>query len=160
MNHRTTILLWAALAATSQFAGAGADHPELSAADQAYSAENYEAAARLYRRDAELGVVAAQANLAFMFLDGLGVAQDFAQAAQWFQRAAQLGNAEAQQNLGVLYREGKGVSPNAVEAAKWFRIAGANGDLAEVEKSMTPEQVGEARRLAETWTAEHKRAPR
>lgn len=139
---------------------AEADHPGLSAADQAYSAENYEAAARLYRRDGELGNVAAQVNLAFMYLDGLGVAQDFGQAAHWFRRAAETGNAEAQQNLGMLYREGKGVERNAVEAAKWFRIAGAQADAAEVEKGMTPDQVAEAGRQAEAWLSEHGKSVR
>lgn len=160
MNDRIRILLFAALAVPPQLAAAGDDHPELSAADQAYSAENYETAARLYRRDAELGVVAAQVNLAFMLMDGLGVPQDFAQAAQWFQRAAELGNAEAQQNLAIFYRDGRGVPPSPVEAAKWFRIAGASADLTELERSMSPEQAGEARRLAESWKLRHNKTAR
>lgn len=160
MNNGIMTLLFVAAAALPQIAGAGADHPELSAADQAYSAGDYETAVRLYRRDAELGVVAAQVNLAFMFLDGMGVAQDFGQAAQWFERAAELGSAEAQQNLGVLHRDGKGVAASAVEAVKWFRIAGANADALTLEQTMSPEQVGDAKQLAERWMAVHKKSAR
>ncbi len=135
-----------------------ADHPELSEADEAYSAENYEKAAALYRKDAELGVIVAQVNLAFMYLDGLGVAQDFQQAAQWFQKAAEQGNAEAQQNLGLLYEEGKGVARNLVEADQWFAITGASASAARVEKSLSPEQVAEAKRRAEAWKAAHQKS--
>lgn len=136
---------------------AEADHPELSAADLAYSSGNYETAAALYRRDAELGMVAAQVNLAMLYLDGVGVAQDFGQAAQWFERAAVRGNGEAQQNLGLLYRDGKGVAPSKVEAAKWFHIAGARVEAAAVEKDMTPAQIAEAKRLAAEFTTAHGR---
>lgn len=139
---------------------AEADHPELSAADQAYSAEKYDVAAHLYRRDAELGVVAAQVNLAFMYLDGLGVAQDFSEAARWFQQAAEHGNAEAQQNLAMLYRDGKGVLPSKVDAVRWFRIAGARADSAEIEKGMTPEEIASANNLADAWLSEHGKAAR
>lgn len=155
-------ILWllASAVLVSPAASARSDHPELTAADQAYSAENFEMAARLYRRDAELGVVAAQLNLAFMYIEGLGVPQDPAQAAQWFQRAADLGNAEAQQNLGVLYRDGSGVAQSDVEAVKWFRIAGAESDAGAVEKRMKPEQVADANRLAAEWRSKHGKATR
>jgi uncharacterized protein len=146
-------LLLAALAGLMQFSAFGAGHPELTPADEAFSAENYDLAAKLYRRDAEIGVAAAQVNLAFLYLDGQGVAQDFAQAASWFQRAAEQGNAEAQQNLGALYRDGKGVAQSNVEAAKWFLIAGADADAKSLEKDMNAEQIAEARKLAESWQA-------
>ena len=127
------------------------EHPELSAADEAYSAEKYEQAAALYRKDAELGVIAAQVNLAFMYLDGQGVAQDYKQALAWFQRAANQGNVEAQQNVGMLYLEGKGVTKSLVEADKWFIIAGAKENSVMVEKSMARDQIADAQRLASEW---------
>jgi TPR repeat protein len=130
------------------------DHPELSEADEAYSAERYEQAATLYRRDAELGKVAAQINLAFLYLDGLGVKQDFRESATWFRRAAEQGNVEAQQNLGLLLQEGNGVEQDYTEADKWFIIAGAKGNSAAVEQRMTPVQVSEARKRAEAWHAD------
>lgn len=151
----TTAVLLAALAA-AQTDALAEDHPALSPADEAYSAERYEEAAALYRRDAEFGVIAAQVNLAFLYMDGLGVAQDYQQAATWFSRAAEQGNREAQQNLGVLCRDGKGVARDAVEAYKWFLIAGAPGDAVALEKQMAPEQVAEAKRRADAWRAKFK----
>jgi len=145
--------LWAIVFALGLGLAHAAGHPELDAADQAYSAENYEKAAALYRKDAELGVITAQVNLAIMYLDGQGVPQDYQQAAKWFMQAAGQGNAEAQHNLGVLYQEGNGVAKNPVEAAKWFHIAGAGGSVANIEKTMTPEQVAESRKLANEWIA-------
>lgn len=141
-----------------QVCAGAADHPELSEGDEAYSAENYEKAAAWYRKDAELGVIVAQVNLAIMYLDGLGVAQDFQQAAKWFQKAAEQGNAEAQHNLGLLYQDGKGVARNLVEAHKWFAIAGASASVAKVEPAMTQEQIAEAKRLADEWLAAYKKA--
>jgi TPR repeat protein len=134
-----------------QILHAGDDHPGLTAADQAYSAGQYETAAALYRRDAELGVVSAQLNLAFLFMDGEGVAQDYGQAASWFSRAAEQGSVEAQQNLGVLYRDGKGVTQDLVVAAKWFRLAGATADAASVETDLTREQKLELEKLVQEW---------
>ncbi len=134
------------------------NHPELSDADEAYSAENYAKAAALYRKDAELGVIAAQVNLAIMYLDGQGVPQDPRQAAMWFLKAAEQGNAEAQYNLGLLYREGKGVAQSLVEADKWFMIAGAKADADSVEKEMSKEQIAEAKRRADDWMSQFRKA--
>jgi TPR repeat protein len=158
-----TLLLRVALSAlvlVSSPAFAASDHPELSAADQAYSTEKYELAAELYRRDAELGLVAAQVNLAIMYLDGIGVAQDYGQALRWFERAAEKGNKEAQQNLAVLYRDGLGVKQSDVRAASWFRIAGATRSAEDLEQRMTAADVAEAKQRAESWVREHGRSSR
>jgi TPR repeat protein len=130
-----------------------ADHPELSPGDEAYSAERFEEAVRLYRKEAELGIGASQVNLAFMYLDGIGIAQSYQEAANWFLKAAEQGNAEAQLNLGMLYQQGKLSAPNAVEADKWFRIAKSNKDIQAVERAMTPTQISEAAKLADNWPA-------
>jgi hypothetical protein len=140
-----------------QGAAFSADHPELSEGDEAYSAEKYELAAQLYRKDAELGVTAAQISLAIMYLDGLGVQQDFREAAKWFEKATEFGNPEAEDNLGQLYAEGKGVAKDRVQADKWFRLAGYKGNQANVEKDMTPEQIAQAAKLAEEWQANNKK---
>jgi uncharacterized protein len=134
------------------------DHPELSPGDEAYSAEHFEEAARLYRKEAEvLGIASAQVNLAFMYLDGIGVAQSYQEAAHWFTMAAEQDNAEAQQNLGVLYQQGKLGAANSVEADKWFRLAKAGKDIQAIEKTMTPAQIAEAVKLTDAWLAQHKK---
>ncbi len=127
------------------------DHPALSEGDEAYSAENYPKAAALYRKDAELGVIAAQLNLAIMYMDGQGVQQDYQQAAKWFLAAAEQGNAEAQFNIGQLYQEGKGVEKNPVEAAKWFHLAKSFKNVERIEKTMSPEQIAESKKRINEW---------
>jgi len=158
MNKTLRVLGLAVAIGLGQNSAIAADHPELTEADEAYSAENYAKAATLYRKDAELGVIVAQVNLAFLYLDGLGVAQDFQQAAKWFLQAAEQGNAEAQNNIAQLYLDGKGVAQNAVEAVKWFIIAGAFQSAAGAEKTLSQEKVAEARKLAAEWTANFKKA--
>jgi TPR repeat protein len=160
MKRRITGFLLAANLALPHGVTAGDHHPELTAADEAYSAGQYETAAALYRRDAEVGIVAAQVNLALLLMDGQGLAQDYALAAQWFGRAAEQGNTEAQQNLALLYRDGKGVTRSNVEAAKWFLIAGAEAEAAALEKGMTPEQKAEVTKRAEDWIAKFGRSGR
>lgn len=158
MHAMTPIALLAGMAILLPPSANAGGHPELTAADQAFSMENYELAARLYRRDAEIGVTAAQLNLAYMYLDGQGVPQDPSQAASWFQRAAEQGSAEARQMLGTLYRDGKGVAASDVEAAKWFLAAGADGEVKVLEQRLSSQQLSEARQLADTWLAKFGKA--
>ena len=153
-SHIATLVAILGLSAGATYAED--DHPHLSPGDEAYSAERYEEAAALYRKDAELGVVAAQVNLAFLYLDGLGVAQSDKEAAHWFQRAAEFGNAEAQQNIGLFYQQGKGVAQDLVEAYKWYKLADAK-DSTVVEKQLTAEQLAEANKRADTWREAHKK---
>lgn len=152
MKKTITALALAAVLGLPHGPATADEHHELDAADEAFSAENYPQAAALYRKDAELGVISAQVNLALMYLDGLGLRQDFAQAAAWFLKAAQQGNAEAQYNLGLLYQDGKGVERSAVEADKWFIVADAKANAQAVEKDLTPAQRSEAKKLAEEWS--------
>lgn len=154
---KTAFLALAALS-LSQSVVAAEDHPELDPADVAYSEGNYEKAAGLYRKDAELGVIAAQISLAVMYMDGLGVPQDFSQAAKWYRQAADLGNGEAQLNLGLMYQDGKGVDKNPVEADKWFHLAGAKANADRLEKTLSPEQIGQAKQLADAWRNDRRKA--
>lgn len=137
---------------------AGADHPELSDGDEAYSAENYEKALTLYQKDAELGVIVAQVNLAFMYLDGIGTKADPSKAAQWFAKAAEQGNREAQDNLALLLRDGNGIDKDLLQAAKWFILAGDQANQSALEKALSPEQIAQAKRLAEEWKAAYVKA--
>jgi hypothetical protein len=121
MKRNDPALCATILLCLAQGPAAADGHPALSDADIAYSAERYAEAAALYRRDAELGVVAAQVNLAILYAEGQGVPQDYAQAALWFRRAAEQGNREAQYNLARLYKEGKGLPKDEAEADKWLR---------------------------------------
>ena len=65
----------------------------------------------------------AQYNLALIYKNGNGVAQDYAEAAKWHRLAAEQGHLKAANNLGSLYYAGDGVLQNYAEAAKlWKRV--------------------------------------
>ena len=72
----------------------------------------------------------AQNNLAFMYGEGRGYAQDWKKAAEWYERAALQNYAIAQYNLGYLYETGKGVGQNYTTAADWYRRAAEQNEPA------------------------------
>ena len=119
--------------------------------------KDFEEAAAWFRRAAEQGHAISQYNLGVMNKNGFGVAQDVAEAAQWMRRAARQGNAGAQYILGAMYSTGQGVDEDPVRAHMWLDLAARSGDeragatLDRLAKSMTREQVGEARQLVGEW---------
>ena len=88
-----------------------------------------------------------------------GVPIDDAEAVRWYRLAAEQGHATAQPALGVMYREGLGVLKDAVIAHMWFNIGDSNGDLFarffrdNLERDMTPAEIGRATELARTCMA-------
>lgn len=76
---------------------------------------------------------------------------------EWRPKSTQQQYALEQYNLAVRYAEGKGMPKDAVEACKWFHLSSAQGNeeaakyRALVEKTMTPEQIAEAQKLAKEW---------
>lgn len=116
--------------------------------------QDYVEAAKWYRLAAERGDAPAQATLGFMYIQGQGLVQDYAEAMKWYRLAAEQGHATAQYNLGVMYAQGQGVEQDNVRAHLWFNLGAASGN-AEAAKSrdatanqMTPQQIGEAQKLA------------
>ncbi len=118
-------------------------------------------AVRWYRLAAEAGIASAQYNLGIFYQRGTGVAADPGEAARWHARAAAQGHAAAQNNLGALYFTGNGVARDPVEAWKWFRLAAdrlsgaarkaALRNLEQVEKTLSPDEIEEARRRVAAW---------
>jgi TPR repeat protein len=84
---------------------------------------------------------------------------DYVPAIQVFRAMARQGNAEAQSLLGVMYRRGQGVKRNSARAFVWFTRAAARGnakartELREVSQAMTPEELAQAREMAEACEA-------
>ena len=112
-------------------------------------------AVRWYTKAAEAGNARAQYILGVSYDLGLGVAQDYGQAARWFTKGAEAGDRGMQFLLGSMYEEGLGVLQDYVQAHKWYNIAtaGTNNSLKrdKLAEKMTPEQIGEAQRLAREW---------
>jgi TPR repeat protein len=152
---------WFRKAATQGNAGAQYNLGVMYLQGQGVAQDRTEAAAWV-RKAADQGYAIAQYNLGLMHLNGHGVPQDEAQAANLYVKAANQGFAPAQGSLGLLYATGHGVKQDAVEAHKWFSLA-ARGtvpgrardgwlqNLDQVAKTMTPEQIAEATRRAQTW---------
>ena len=92
-------------------------------------AQDYAAAAGLYRKAAGQGIAPAQLNLGFMYAKGQGVAQDYVQAHKWFNLGATSGDAKAVKNRDIVASE------------------------------MTPAQIAEAQRLASAWRPTKPKAP-
>jgi TPR repeat protein len=97
-----------------------------------------------------------------MYETGQGVALDYKQAVSWYQKAAESGDPPAQFDLGRIYESGQeGVAMDYVEAHKWWSIAAAGGEERAkksrniIERSMTPEQIAEAKRRASEWMKAH-----
>lgn len=84
---------------------------------------NYEAAMTLMRPAAEAGGLEAQYNVAAMFDEGEGVAQDHVEAAKWYRLSAEQGLSLAQYRLGIMYARGEGVAKDSAEAFRWYRQA-------------------------------------
>lgn len=81
-----------------------------------------------YMKAAKSGHTVAQENVAYSYMNGLGVARDPAEAAKWYRRAADQGLATSQRSLADLYYSGNGVEENKTEAVMWYRKAAAAGN--------------------------------
>jgi TPR repeat protein len=89
---------------------------------------------------------------------------DYAPAIRLFRPLAQRGNARAQAAIGAMYRKGQGVAKSSAHAFMWLSIASARGDavakaeLADVARSMSPEEVARAREMMQACEASNYRS--
>jgi TPR repeat protein len=88
---------------------------------------------------------------------------DYVPAIRLFRPLAEQGNAKAQSALGVMYRRGEGVARSSVRAFIWLSRAAARGDarakveLRDVSQTMTPEELSQAREMAQACEASNYR---
>ena len=83
--------------------------------------------ASTHRLRAEQGDANAQYELARLYYQGKGVAQNYSEAFNWYRKAAEQGNAKAQYGVGFMYEYGKGVPQNYAQAAYWCGKAADQG---------------------------------
>jgi TPR repeat protein len=85
-----------------------------------------------YKKAAEQGYAAAEANLGWMYEEGRGgLAQSDTEAVRLYKKAAEQGYARGESNLGFMYQAGLGgLARNDEEAVRWFKMAAAQGDAA------------------------------
>lgn len=130
----------------------------------AFERKDYATAMKFWRPLADGGDVLAQLGLGAMYLKGEGVDQDNTEAAKWLLLSADQGNEFAQVSLGKLYEGGRGVPQDFAQAHMWYNLAAASSswfssgyaiDRDNIAMKMTPDQIGEAQRLAREWIAAH-----
>jgi TPR repeat protein len=84
---------------------------------------------------------------------------DYMPAMQVFRVMAAQGNTKAQSALGTMYHKGQGVARNSVRAFAWLSRAAAHGDknaaaqLREVSQTLTPEEISQAKEMAQACEA-------
>jgi TPR repeat protein len=83
------------------------DRRALDYGDEKPGAENLELHFARVKTVAERGDIDAQANLAFLYSKGIGVATNKAQALFWWRKAAESGSPKAQTFLGETYDIGR-----------------------------------------------------
>ena len=115
-------------------------------------------AIELYRTAAGQDHAGAQYLLGIMYANARGVPRDYTAALKWFRRAVNQGFARARSQLGMMYAMGLGVGRDDIAAHAHCSLAAAAGDSMgsvvrdNLENSMTPAQIAEARRLAKEWS--------
>jgi TPR repeat protein len=114
----------------------------------------------------------AQTQLGLMFRNGAeGGEPNHKLAAVWWRRAADQGFPTAQALLGFAYSFGEGVAQDYVAAHMWMNLAadslppGQQRDTAiqmseRIAKSMTPQQIAEAQKLARKWKPQVQDGPK
>jgi TPR repeat protein len=123
---------------------------------QGVAKDNAEAAL-WFKKAADQGIADAQYNLGVLHYQGTGVKQDYAEAFRLYSLSAEKGYALAQYNLGLMYLQGAGVPKDPVRAYIWLdlasghKIPGAVKSLDYLGKTMTPEQLAEAKELMGDW---------
>ena len=85
-------------------------------------------ARRWFEKAARHGYAPAQVNLAVIYINGWGTAQNYGAALHWLTAAAKQGHPSAYANLGILYLNGWGVRRDYAEARKLLERAAKAGD--------------------------------
>jgi hypothetical protein len=119
--------------------------------------ENYPEGLKWLQKAGEQGEAKAQFAVGVAYFKGLGVQKDYGEALKWYRRAADQGLGVAQYNLGAMYAKGEAVTQDIVTAHLLYGLAATSGIKAaaaakdQVAKSMTPEQIAQAVKMAKDW---------
>jgi TPR repeat protein len=99
----------------------------------------------------------AQRQLGVMYYIGQGIDRDYAMAFELFGQAASKSDGIAQYYLGVMHAEGQSVPRDLTQAHMWLSLSAQQGNssaqlrLDKLAPEMQPEQIAQARKLAEEW---------
>jgi TPR repeat protein len=119
--------------------------------------ENYPEGLKWLQKAGEQGEAKAQFAVGVAYFKGLGVQKDYGEAFKWYRRAADQGLGVAQYNLGAMYAKGEAVTQDVVTAHLLYGLAATSGIKAagaaknQLAKTMTPEQIAQAEKMAKDW---------
>ena len=116
-------------------------------------------AIRWWGEAAKMGSAEAQLKLGWWLLKGKDVVkQDESAGMNWLLMAANQGEPQAQYEVGIGYWKGRGVKADPVAAYMWLELASAEpgfdnalGYLDELARSMSPEQVNQAKQMVQAF---------
>lgn len=115
-----------------------------------------------YEKAASLGSAPAATTLGDIFESNTLGKPDSAQAINWYEKAADQGMPQGQFRLGQLLARNKQSRSNRIAACKWLALAAdsikdSSIPLADLQKSMTPDEIKKAEQEADTWRDAHPR---
>lgn len=131
----------------------------------AYRTGDYATAMTEFKTLAAEGDPVAMYYLGIIYDRGFGVPVDHVEAAKWFEKGAVRGDSLSAYHFGKMAETGKGVPKDPVAAHLWFTISAQKApnerdaaytlrDIRKLERSMTPEQIAQAKQLAAAWKPE------
>jgi len=123
---KSVLVIGAAVLSLALATPAGAD--DFRKGRSAFDAGDHRAALAQWLPLAKRGHADAQAAVAWLYLNGLGVARDEREAARWYERAARQQQPEAVYFLGTLYLAGRGVGRDDYRAYVLCGLALARGN--------------------------------
>lgn len=109
---------------------------------------------------AKLGNAEAQLKLGWWLMKGGDVVkQDQAAGMNWLLMAANQGEPQAQYEVGLGYWKGRGVKPDPIAAYMWLELCASEPGFDnaanyrdEIAKTMTPQQVNQAKLMVQAFT--------
>lgn len=119
----------AALLAASLLQPALADYKKAAVA---VKLKDWGTVLKLCQEDADAGEMHCQANLGYLYKNGLGVPKDLPKSVDYLKRCAAQGQRNCEQMLGDSYRNGHGVEVNYAEALRLFKSSASKGNLAAI----------------------------
>jgi TPR repeat protein len=130
---------------------------EYDEAVKVYGCADYPKAYNLFKPLADKGDALSQFQVGMMTEQGQGTEASFEKAYPWYKKAADQGMADAYFALGQLYARGLAVPQDVVQAYAMFDLAvrgghAVAGDWLNMQANkMMPEQIEQARRVADGW---------
>lgn len=108
--------------------------------------QNYLEAKKWLTAAAAQGDLAAQKDLAYLYLNGQGGEQDYKKAFALYEKAAMQGDGMAQANIGLMYATGTGVNVDKVRGYAWYSLAANAGTtFATISRVHVDKARGDAR---------------